>query len=95
MPRQPRVPREVSLVIMKALARDRSLRYASADELKAGIQAFLEGTCDVVCVHTAMKRGLGILARFVDQYQTRVALAIVLAALLPVVLSLALLASLL
>ncbi len=65
---QPRVPREISLIIQRAMAREKEQRFASARDLHEKIQAYLEGRADVVCVHTAVKRALGRLATFVDEH---------------------------
>lgn len=76
---QGRVPREVSLIIMRALARDPARRYATALELHADIQRYLQGVAHVVCVQTALKRGVSTFGVFVDNHG-KLAIALVTAA---------------
>jgi len=94
IPGQPRVPREVSHIIMRAMARDPAARYPTAQSLADAIQAFLEGRSAVVCVHTAVKRGLNRLAEFVDQHHRVAILGLALVLVGPSALAIALLAAL-
>lgn len=69
-PHQGRVPREISRLILKALARRPEARFTSARELRQGLQLILEGQAPVVCPHTAYKRSLNALAAFLDNHNS-------------------------
>jgi len=65
---QKRVPREISLIAMRALEKDPEIRFPSARAMKNEIRSYLEGQARVVCVQTGFKRGLFVLGTFVDNY---------------------------
>jgi serine/threonine-protein kinase len=74
-PLQGRVPRELSLLCMRALSRD-PRRRGSAEELGEGLQRYLEGTAPVVCIHTGLKRLVAGLGRLVDNHASAVSSAL-------------------
>lgn len=84
-PQQGRVPREVALIVEKAMARDPEARYASAWELHEAIQAYLDGTADVVCVSTGLKRTVYRIAKAIDDYPIPAVLLTALLLVLPLV----------
>ena len=69
-PRQGRVPREISRLILKAMQRDPQDRFASAEDMKFALQQVIEGETPPVCPHTAYKRGLSKFMRFLDNHHS-------------------------
>lgn len=67
-PVQGRVPREVALLMARAMARDPEARFQSPWELREAIQTYLDGTAEVVCVSTGMKRTVYLIARTIDNH---------------------------
>lgn len=84
-PLQGRVPREVALIIERAMARDPEARFQSARQLREAIQSFLDGTADVVCVSTGMKRTVYRIAKAIDDYPIPSVLLAALLVVLPIV----------
>ena len=84
-PGQDAVPRGLSLVVMKGLAKDRAERFASIDEFEAALQRWLDGRPPVVCTHTAAERLLAATRRQLDARPRAVLLAGIVTATLAVV----------
>jgi serine/threonine protein kinase len=63
-----RVPRQLSRICRKGLAKDPAERWQSAKELEQALQTWLEGEAPVVCPGTAIQRGLGRWSTFIDRY---------------------------
>lgn len=74
-PIQGRVPREVAIIVNRALERDPAARQPTVEQLKKELQDYLDGQSPVVCVHTGLKRATNRLQRFIDNHG---ALAIIL-----------------
>lgn len=66
--RQGRVPREYANIVRRAIHKDPAFRYSSAQEMRDDLQAALQREAPVVCLCTGMKRGLGLVERWIDNY---------------------------
>jgi eukaryotic-like serine/threonine-protein kinase len=63
-----RVPRILSRICRKGLAKRREERFQSARELEQALQGWLEGNAPIVCPGTAIKRGLSKWGSLIDRY---------------------------
>lgn len=66
--RQGRVPREYANIIRRATEKDPARRYPSASAMREALQAALQHEAPIVCPCTGMKRGLGLMERWIDNY---------------------------
>ncbi|MEW6283678.1 MAG: serine/threonine-protein kinase [Candidatus Eremiobacterota bacterium] len=65
---QGRVPRELSLVLERALKRDPEQRFPTVLDMRQQLHDYLAGQSPVVCVHTGFKRWVHRLLRLVDRH---------------------------
>lgn len=83
MPRQGRVPREIAVILERALQLDPARRHADAAEMRDALQAYARGAAPVVCVHTGLKRAIAFVAWAVDRHGAIAIGALAIAATLP------------
>lgn len=69
-PVQGRVPRELSVLILQAMAPLPEERMESAADLKMRLQEVIEGEARPVCPHTALKRNMTRLDKFMDNHNS-------------------------
>lgn len=69
-PIQGRVPRETSRLILKAMAFEPKDRFASAAEFKRAVSELIQGEIPILCPHTAIKRSMTRLGRFLDNHNS-------------------------
>jgi eukaryotic-like serine/threonine-protein kinase len=67
-PTNGRVPRVLSRLLEKALAKERDDRFQSAAEFEGALQEWFEGNAPVVCGGTAMQRVLARWINWVDRH---------------------------
>lgn len=67
-PAQGRVPREVSLMILRAMAKEPAKRYPSVAMFRADLVGYLENEARPVCPHTTMKSFLFRINRLMDNH---------------------------
>lgn len=67
---QGRVPRELSRLILEAMAPLPDERLKTALELKERLQVILEGEAAPVCAHTHLKRNAARLQKFLDNHHS-------------------------
>jgi serine/threonine-protein kinase len=65
---QGRVPREIAIIVSKAVRYDPQDRYASIEQMLDAIRQYQRGEAPVVCVHTGLKRGVNRLSKLVDEH---------------------------
>jgi serine/threonine-protein kinase len=75
---QNRVPREVSNIIKRAMARRPAERYASVRDMANAILAYQQGEAPVVCACTGLKRGLNVMGSVIDNHGHAVIWALIL-----------------
>ncbi len=63
-----RVPRSLSRICRKGLAKEPAARFQSAHELEQVLQAWLEGNAPIVCPGTALQRLLARTSRWIDRH---------------------------
>jgi len=63
-----RVPRSLSKICERGLAKDPAQRYASAGELEEALERWLEGRAPIVCPGTCMQRVLRRWSYWIDQH---------------------------
>lgn len=80
------VPREISVIIERALDKDPARRFARVEDLSRAIDAYLEGQAPVVCIHTGFKRGLRWIGGFIDRWGSLAMFLVALVVVLPWVL---------
>ncbi len=66
-PQNLRVPRQLSRLLRWGLQTDREAAFATADELSAALQAWVEGKAPIVCPGTFIQRGLTHWGRAIDR----------------------------
>jgi serine/threonine protein kinase len=66
-PHQSTVPCELAWFLNKGFAKEPERRYQSVDEMVEALQAVMDGRIQVHCQRTALKRGLHVMLRRVDQ----------------------------
>jgi len=66
--RQDKVPQEMGRVILKAMAKDPSQRYASVGEMLTAIRDILDGEILPICACSTVKYGFHEIARIIDNY---------------------------
>ncbi|MCW8141587.1 MAG: hypothetical protein KIT58_22005, partial [Planctomycetota bacterium] len=71
-PKNGRVPRILSRICRKGLAKDPAERFQTAGELEAALQGWLEGNTPVVCPGTAIQRGLSGWNALIDRHPVAV-----------------------
>jgi eukaryotic-like serine/threonine-protein kinase len=76
-PVQGRVPRELSVLILQAMASLPEERMESAAELKRRLQEILEGEAAPVCPHTALKRNMTRLDKFMDNHNSPLTIGLI------------------
>ena len=70
-----RVPRPLSRICRKGLAKHPDERFTDAGELEDALQAWLEGGAPIVCSGTCMQRGLRAWSRWIDRHPVVVPIA--------------------
>jgi eukaryotic-like serine/threonine-protein kinase len=63
-----RVPRSLSMICVRGLAKNPKDRYRSARELRQDLQLWLEGRSPMICPGTTMQRGLSAYSRWIDRH---------------------------
>ncbi len=66
-PGQGRIPKEISNIVMRLLHTDPARRFASAREVRAAIQDYLDGEAPVTCLCTGAKRATFEVGHLIDQ----------------------------
>ncbi len=65
---QGRVPRELSVLILKSIEKEPDKRFQSAGAMHQELQLVLQGEAAPVCPHTAYKRGMVGFMKFLDNH---------------------------
>ncbi len=63
-----RVPRSLSRILRKGLAKRPAERFQTARDLERALQGWHEGSAPIVCPGTAIKRGLTVWGTLIDKY---------------------------
>jgi serine/threonine protein kinase len=85
LPVQGRVPREISVLLARMLAKDPEARFASVRQVKQELSIILGGDIHAICPHTFLKKSGHRLGRFLDTHNLWLAPLVILWLLYPVV----------